>query len=95
MPAPHDLARVEQLEQQFATAAADEPSTRPRAAVLSSRELDVIRLIAAGLSNQAIAERLFISEHTVHRHVANILTRLDVPSRSAAVAKAAQLGLLK
>jgi ATP/maltotriose-dependent transcriptional regulator MalT len=54
----------------------------------------VLRLISTGLSNQAIAERLFISEHTVHRHVANTLTKLSVPSRSAAVAHAAKLGLL-
>jgi ATP/maltotriose-dependent transcriptional regulator MalT len=56
--------------------------------------MDVLRLISSGLSNQAIAERLHISEHTVHRHVANTLTKLDVPSRSAAVAHAAKLGLL-
>src|SRR5262245_61828802 len=61
---------------------------------LTARELDVLRLISSGLSNQAIAERLRISEHTVHRHVANTLTKLDVPSRSAAVAHAAKLGLL-
>jgi len=61
---------------------------------LTSRELEVLRLISTGLSNQAIAERLYISEHTVHRHVANTLAKLDVPSRSAAVAHAAKLGLL-
>ena len=61
---------------------------------LTPRELDVLRLISSGLSNQAIAARLHISEHTVHRHVANTLTKLDVPSRSAAVAHAAKLGLL-
>jgi DNA-binding NarL/FixJ family response regulator len=61
---------------------------------LTPREMDVLRLISSGLSNQAIAERLHISEHTVHRHVANTLTKLDVPSRSAAVAHAAKLGLL-
>jgi ATP/maltotriose-dependent transcriptional regulator MalT len=61
---------------------------------LSARELEVLRLISTGLSNQAIAERLFISEHTVHRHVANTLTKLNVSSRSAAVASAARLGLL-
>ena len=59
---------------------------------LTARELEVLRLISTGLSNQAIAERLFISEHTVHRHVANTLTKLSVPSRSAAVAHAARLG---
>jgi ATP/maltotriose-dependent transcriptional regulator MalT len=61
---------------------------------LTARELEVLRLISTGLSNQAIAGRLFISEHTVHRHVANTLTKLAVPSRSAAVAYAARMGLL-
>jgi DNA-binding CsgD family transcriptional regulator len=61
---------------------------------LSARELEVLRLISTGLSNQAIAERLCISEHTVHRHVANTLSKLDVSSRSAAVAHVAKLGLL-
>jgi ATP/maltotriose-dependent transcriptional regulator MalT len=61
---------------------------------LTTRELEVLRLISSGLSNQAIGERLCISEHTVHRHVANTLSKLSVPSRSAAVAHAARLGLL-
>jgi ATP/maltotriose-dependent transcriptional regulator MalT len=61
---------------------------------LSRREIEVVRMIAAGHSNAAIARRLFISAHTVHRHVANIFSKLDVPTRSAAVAKAATLGLL-
>ena len=70
------------------------PGAARDAAGLTARELEVLRLISSGLSNQAIAERLFISEHTVHRHVANTLSKLDVPSRSAAVAQAAKLGLL-
>ncbi|HEV8392651.1 MAG TPA: response regulator transcription factor [Vicinamibacterales bacterium] len=61
---------------------------------LTPREVEVLRLISDGLNNQAIAERLFISEHTVHRHVANTLTKLNVSSRSAAVAQAGRLGLL-
>jgi ATP/maltotriose-dependent transcriptional regulator MalT len=61
---------------------------------LTAREIEVLRLISDGLNNQAIAERLFISEHTVHRHVANTLTKLNVSSRSAAVAQAGRLGLL-
>ena len=61
---------------------------------LTGREVEVLRLISNGLSNQAIGERLCISEHTVHRHVANTLAKLDVSSRSAAVALAAKLGLL-
>jgi LuxR family transcriptional regulator, maltose regulon positive regulatory protein len=64
------------------------------AAGLTVRELEVLRLVSSGLSNQAIADRLCISEHTVHRHVANTLSKLDVPSRSAAVAHVAKLGLL-
>jgi DNA-binding NarL/FixJ family response regulator len=62
--------------------------------VLTPRQVEILRLISTGLNNQAIADRLFISEHTVHRHVANTLTKLNVSSRSAAVAQAARLGLL-
>ncbi|PYR55761.1 MAG: hypothetical protein DMF91_23515, partial [Acidobacteria bacterium] len=55
---------------------------------------EVLRLVADGLNNQVIAERLFVSEHTVHRHIANILTKLSVSSRAAAVAQAARRGIL-
>jgi len=61
---------------------------------LSTRETEVLKLVAAGLNNQTIAEQLFLSEHTVHRHVANILNKLSVSSRAAAVAQAARRGLL-
>ena len=61
---------------------------------LSARETEVLKLVAAGLNNQAIAEQLFLSEHTIHRHVANILNKLSVSSRAAAVAQAARRGLL-
>lgn len=61
---------------------------------LTRRELEVLRLVAQGLSNQNIAARLVLSEHTVHRHVANILAKLGVSSRAAAVAHAAGRGLL-
>jgi DNA-binding NarL/FixJ family response regulator len=61
---------------------------------LTGRELEVLRLLADGLSNPAIADRLVISEHTVHRHVANIFTKLGVSSRAAAVAVAAERELL-
>jgi len=64
------------------------------ASELSERELDVLRLVAAGLSDREIAERLVLSPHTVHRHVANIRTRLGLSSRAAAAAHAARLGLL-
>ena len=61
---------------------------------LTTRELEVLRLVAHGLTNQAIAEKLFVSDHTVHRHLANILNKLSVSSRAAAVAQAARRGLL-
>jgi DNA-binding NarL/FixJ family response regulator len=64
------------------------------AAGLTAREIEVLRLVAEGLNNQAIGERLFVSEHTVHRHVANIFTKLSVSSRAAAVAQAARRNLL-
>jgi non-specific serine/threonine protein kinase len=70
------------------------PEPRSEPGPLTRRELDVVRLIATGLTNGEIAERLVLSDHTVHRHVANILRKLDVPSRAAAASVAAQSGLL-
>jgi DNA-binding NarL/FixJ family response regulator len=61
---------------------------------LTQRELEVLHLVAQGLSNQDIADRLVLSKHTVHRHVSSILTKLDLPSRAAAAAYAAQHDLL-
>ena len=52
----------------------------------------MLALVADGLSNRQIADRLVVSEHTVHRHVANIFVRLGVSSRAAAVAVAAASG---
>jgi pimeloyl-ACP methyl ester carboxylesterase/DNA-binding CsgD family transcriptional regulator len=53
---------------------------------LSAREREVLGLVADGLSNAAIAEALRLSDHTVKRHVANILLKLDLPTRAAAAA---------
>lgn len=61
---------------------------------LSARELEVLRLVAQGLTDPEIAERLVVSRHTVHRHMANIRTKLNQRSKAAAVAKAADEGLL-
>ncbi|MGH2946357.1 MAG: LuxR C-terminal-related transcriptional regulator [Solirubrobacteraceae bacterium] len=61
---------------------------------LSGRELEVLRLVAEGLSNRRIADALLLSEHTVRRHVANILRKLDVSSRAAAATLAARHQLL-
>jgi non-specific serine/threonine protein kinase len=59
---------------------------------LTAREREVVALLARGLSNQEIATRLVVSEHTVHRHVANVLTKLGVPSRAAVAALAVREG---
>jgi DNA-binding CsgD family transcriptional regulator len=76
-----DLARVERLSQAAAPGAAG---------ILSAREAQVLRLVAAGKSNRAIATELFISERTVERQVSNIFIKLDVSSRAAATAYAYQ-----
>jgi len=65
----------------------------PAAGGLSERELQVLRLIASGKSNRAIAAELFISEKTVARHVSNIFNKLGLGSRSAATAYAYEHGL--
>ena len=61
---------------------------------LTPREIEVLRLVAQGLSDKESAVRLTLSEHTIHRHVGNILTKTGLPSRAAAVAQAARSGLL-
>jgi LuxR family transcriptional regulator, maltose regulon positive regulatory protein len=61
---------------------------------LSQREREVLVLVAEGLTNQQIAERLVLSDHTVHRHVTNILRKLRLPSRAAAASLAGRHGLV-
>jgi len=60
---------------------------------LSRRELEVLDLVAKGLTNRDIAARLVLSEHTVNRHVANILRKLGLNSRAAAASLAGRYGL--
>jgi ATP/maltotriose-dependent transcriptional regulator MalT len=74
-----DLARVESLTRSTASV---------HAHGLTARELEVLRLVAAGETNKAIATDLVLSERTVDRHVSNIFTKLDVSSRAAATAYA-------
>ncbi len=61
---------------------------------LTGRQIEILRLVAQGLSNPEIAARLKLSDHTVKRHVANLLTKLRLPTRAAAAVYAAQEGLL-
>jgi LuxR family maltose regulon positive regulatory protein len=77
----------------------DAPPTTPAAGTrlaepLSARELEVLPLIAEGLSNQEIAARLYLSLHTVKAHARNIYAKLGVSSRTQAVAKGRALGIL-
>jgi ATP/maltotriose-dependent transcriptional regulator MalT len=66
----------------------DKPTTSVPPHPLTTRELQVLRLIVAGKTNKAIAASLFLSERTIDRHVSNIFSKLDVPSRAAATAYA-------
>jgi ATP/maltotriose-dependent transcriptional regulator MalT len=85
LDAAPDLARVEALTRKTAARAAGG---------LTGRELQVLRLVAAGQTNRSIAAELFLSERTVDRHVSNILTKLGVSSRAAATAHAYQHQLI-
>ena len=66
----------------------------PGERLLTSRELEVLRLVAEGLTDAKIAARLVLSKHTVHRHLQNTYARLGCSSRAAAVAEANRLNLL-
>ncbi|MGR0320992.1 alpha/beta fold hydrolase [Agromyces sp. ZXT2-3] len=75
-------------------AGAEESGTPARAPRLTDREREVLRLVARGETDAEIAAHLVLSVHTVHRHVANIRSRLGVPSRAAAAAWALRSGLI-
>ncbi|NEE03224.1 LuxR C-terminal-related transcriptional regulator [Phytoactinopolyspora halotolerans] len=72
----------------------DELSRVRRHSALTRRESEVLRLVAAGQTSRMIATELVLSEHTVNRHISNILTKLGTASRSAAVAEGLRRGLL-
>ena len=79
-------------ERVIATAA---PTTVPReGAALTPRELDVLRLVAQGLGNKEIAAELELSAHTVKYHLASVLAKLGVRSRTEAVSRGIRTGLL-
>jgi len=70
------------------------PALQLLAEPLTAREQEVVQLLAQGLSNKAVGERLGISEHTAKFHVNAILSKLDAQSRTEAVVRAARLGLI-
>jgi ATP/maltotriose-dependent transcriptional regulator MalT len=72
---------------------ADLLGRRAHPAGLSEREVEVLRLVAAGLSNKEIAGEVLISEHTTARHLSNIFAKLAVSSRAAATAYALKHGI--
>lgn len=80
-----DLARIDTLTRSSA-------SGRPHG--LTPRELEVLRLVASGKTNKTIASELFLSEKTIERHLSNIFTKLNVPTRAAATAYAYEHNLL-
>jgi DNA-binding CsgD family transcriptional regulator len=86
----YDAARLvfEQLGAQPDLERLDERAVAPVRAVggLTAREVEVVRLVAAGHTNKAIARQLFLSEKTVARHLSNVYTKLDIGSRAAATA---------
>ncbi len=85
-------AEVVVSERVIATAA---PATLPREGVaLTPRELDVLRLVAQGLGNKEIAAELDLSAHTVKYHLASVLAKLGVRSRTEAVSRGIRTGLL-
>ncbi len=83
------LAEFNRLERQ-----ATPPRPAPLAEPLSERELEILRLLAAGDSNKEIAAALFIAEGTVKNHVTNILGKLDARDRTQAALRGRELGLI-
>jgi len=70
------------------------PSSQPLVDPLSPRELEILQLIAQGLSNREISEQLYLALSTVKGHNSNIFDKLQVERRTEAVARAQKLGLV-
>ncbi|WP_087097160.1 AAA family ATPase [Nocardiopsis sp. JB363] len=84
---------AEGLARRLGTGVTEQAAPPAPPAGLTARESEVLRLLAEGATNAQIAERLFISPKTASVHVSNILTKLDVPNRATAGARARRLGL--
>lgn len=89
--AHHNSRRARELLDRISIGSDRARSPLPK---ITARERDVLRCLAEGLTNRQIADRLFVSEHTIHRHVTSILRKLELPTRAAAAARAVRAGLL-
>ncbi len=89
------LLTIIEWKQRRRAQAGTSPRSSPIYALLTQRELEVLRLVGAGLSNRQIADRLFISLGTVKVHLHNISEKLNATSRTGAVARARELKLLE
>ncbi len=94
LEAPYEAARVRVLLGLACRQLGDQDGADGAAAGgLTRREVQLLRLVAAGKTNREIARDLALSEKTIARHVSNIFAKLDVPSRAAATAFALREGL--
>jgi ATP/maltotriose-dependent transcriptional regulator MalT len=82
------------MEERRKVQARTSPRSAPIYALLTERELEVLRLVGAGMSNRQIAGKLFISPGTVKVHLYNISEKLNTTGRAGAYARAKELGLL-
>jgi DNA-binding NarL/FixJ family response regulator len=90
LPRAQLITEIEHLLETSTATSISPITVAPEANPLTTRELEVLRLIVAGHTNQEIADQLFIGLRTVTTHVTNILTKLGVENRAAAVAYAFQ-----
>lgn len=86
---------IDRLLSGFAETQHPAPKAEPTTDLLSERELEVLKLLAQGLTNQEIAGRLYVSVNTVKTHVKGVYNALDVRNRTEAAARAQELGLLE
>ncbi len=97
---PHNLlAYADKLLAAFSppaqSAISGERSSHQKSEILSPRELEILRIIADGLTNEQVANRLYLSLYTVKAHVRNIFAKLETANRTQAVARARELGLMQ